>query len=148
MFDGKGRALKGDARELNTILGSGSVVEGKLAIQNSVRVEGRLVGEITSTGTVTVGPEGEVEGNVNAVKVIIGGKIKGGVRASDGVILEANGVLVGDVWTTRITIDEGAMFEGKCTMVEGKGVRSRSNGQSALQGKSNAAAAEVRSTVT
>ena len=66
-----------DRRELNTIIGKGSVIDGKIKIKNSIRIDGKIKGEITSTGTVTVGGEGEVEGAIIAANAIIGGKVRG-----------------------------------------------------------------------
>lgn len=116
MFGGKNRKEIEDGRELNTILGKGSVIEGKISIKNSVRVDGRIVGEISSTGTVTVGDNGEIEGDVTANRAIVGGKVKGRINASAKAVLEANSVFIGDLQTAKLTIDEGAMFEGRCLM--------------------------------
>ena len=116
MFGGKTRNDADDGRELNTILGKGSVIEGKISIKNSVRVDGKLIGDISSTGTVTVGEKGEVEGTINAVRAIVGGKVKGRINASAKAILEAQSVFIGDLKTAKLTIDEGAMFEGRCLM--------------------------------
>jgi cytoskeletal protein CcmA (bactofilin family) len=112
--------IKEDNRELNTIIGKGSVINGKISIQNSVRIEGRVVGEVSSTGTVTIGSKGEVEGDIVAINAVIGGKVKGSIKASEKIILESNSVLVGDLQTVKLTIDEGAMFEGKCYMSDEK----------------------------
>lgn len=110
--------MKEENKELNTIVGRESVVTGKLSIQNSVRVEGKVNGEISSTGTVTIGAKGEVEGDIIAVNTIVGGRVKGSIKATEKIILEANSILVGDLQAARLTIDEGAMFEGKCSMTE------------------------------
>ncbi len=112
--------IKEDNRELNTIIGKGSVINGKISIQNSVRIEGRVIGEVSSTGTVTIGSKGEVEGDIVAINAVIGGKVKGSIKASEKIILESNSVLVGDLQTVKLTIDEGAMFEGKCYMSDEK----------------------------
>ena len=118
MFGGKTRDDADDGRELNTILGKGSVIEGKITIKNSVRVDGRVVGEISSTGTITVGEKGEVEGDIIAQRAVIGGKVKGTISASLKTILESQSVFIGDLSTAKLTIDEGAMFEGRCLMTE------------------------------
>ena len=112
--------MKNDSKELNTIIGKGSVINGKVSIQNSVRIEGRIIGEVSSTGTVTIGSKGEVEGDIISVNAIVGGKVKGSLKASEKIILEANSIFVGDMQTAKLTIDEGAMFEGKCCMTEEK----------------------------
>jgi len=112
--------MKNDNKELNTIIGKGSVINGKVSIQNSIRIEGRIIGEVSSTGTVTIGSKGEVEGDIIAVDAIVGGKVKGSMKASEKIILEANSIFIGDMQTAKLTINEGAMFEGKCCMTEEK----------------------------
>ncbi len=116
MIKEKSNNMKEDSRELNTIIGKGSVVNGKVSIQNSIRIEGKVIGEVFSSGTVTVGAKGEIEGNVEGINAIIGGKVKGCVTAAEKIVLEANSILIGDLKAVKLTIDEGAMFEGKCSM--------------------------------
>lgn len=106
----------GDRRELNTIIGKGSVIEGKIKIKNSVRIDGKIKGEITSTGTVTIGSDGEVEGTINAANAIIGGKVRGKMNVQSKIILEKNSVLIGDLKTQKLNIAEGAIFDGNCIM--------------------------------
>ena len=116
----KSSNMKDDNKELNTIIGKGSVINGKVSIQNSIRIEGKIIGEVYSSGTVTIGAKGEVEGNIEAINSIIGGKVKGSVIASDRIVLESNSILIGDLKAVKLTIDEGAMFEGKCCMTDEK----------------------------
>ncbi|MCH7781927.1 polymer-forming cytoskeletal protein [candidate division KSB1 bacterium] len=106
----------GDRRELNTIVGKGSVIEGKIKIKNSVRIDGKIKGEITSTGTVTIGSDGEVEGTINATNVIVGGRVRGKMNVKSKIILEKNSVLIGDLVTQKLNIAEGAIFDGNCIM--------------------------------
>ncbi len=110
--------MRDDNKELNTIIGKSSVVNGKISIQNSIRIEGKIIGEVISSGTVTIGSKGEVEGDIIGIVAIIGGKVKGSVRAEEKIVLESNSILIGDLKTAKLTIDEGAMFEGKCYMTD------------------------------
>ena len=105
-----------DNRELNTIIGKGSVIEGKIKIKNSIRIDGKIKGEISSTGTVTVGADGEVEGTINAANAIIGGRVRGKMNIPSKIILEKNSVLIGDLKTQKLNIAEGAIFDGNCIM--------------------------------
>ncbi len=105
-----------DQRELNTIIGKGTVIDGKIKIKNSIRVDGKVKGEISSSGTTTIGSEGEVEGTINASNAIIGGKVRGKMNVQSKIILEKNSVLVGDLKTQKLNIAEGAIFDGGCIM--------------------------------
>ena len=105
--------------ELN-LIGAGTVFEGKLRTPGSIRVEGRIVGEITATQNVSIGGSGYVDGNVTGKNVTIGGKIKGAVLAQEKLVLESKAVVRGDIRAARLVIDEGALFDGKCMMSEAK----------------------------
>ena len=116
MFRNKNGSSTVHMETLNSILGKGSVINGTVKIENSVRLDGRLIGELHSTGLVTIGPDGDVDGNIYARSAVIGGKVKGSIQTTDQITLEVKSVVVGDLKTTKLTIDEGAMFEGNCNM--------------------------------
>ena len=120
MLRNKNGSVKSQPDKLNTIIGKSSVINGTVRIENSARLDGRLIGEIHCTGTVTVGSQGDVEGDIYSQSAIIGGKVKGRIETSEQIILEAGSVFIGDLKTSKLTIDEGAMFEGNCLMVKDK----------------------------
>jgi cytoskeletal protein CcmA (bactofilin family) len=105
--------------ELNLIT-AGTVFEGKLRTPGSIRVDGKVVGEITATQNVSLGNAGDIDGNVSAKNVTIGGKMKGMIFAQEKLVLEAKAVVRGDIRSARLVIDEGAVFDGKCMMAEAK----------------------------
>jgi len=102
--------------ELNTILGKGSVFEGNLVVEHSLRVDGRVKGDIETPDTLVVGKDGEVIGNVKVKALVLGGKLEGTVVASAKIVLEDKSVFRGEMKTNKLVIDEGAIFEGKCSM--------------------------------
>lgn len=102
--------------ELNTIIGRGSTFEGALTVQSSLRVDGKVIGNIQVGDSLIVGKEGEIEGEVRVRNAVIGGKVRNKILASGKVVLEAKSVVYGEVRTSRLVIDEGAIFEGKCSM--------------------------------
>ncbi|MFC1477513.1 polymer-forming cytoskeletal protein [candidate division KSB1 bacterium] len=116
MFGIKEGNASTDDRELNTIIGKGSVIEGKINIKSSIRIDGKIKGDISSTGTVTVGGEGEVEGTITASSAIVGGRVRGKMIVKHKIILEKNSVLIGDLKTQKLNINEGAVFDGNCIM--------------------------------
>jgi cytoskeletal protein CcmA (bactofilin family) len=105
--------------ELNLIT-AGTVFEGKLRTPGSIRVDGKVVGEITATQNVSLGNAGDIDGNISAKNVTIGGKIKGMIFAQEKLVFEAKAVVRGDIRTAKLVIDEGAVFDGKCMMAEAK----------------------------
>jgi len=106
----------GRGGELNTIVGKGTLITGDMQVRNSLRIDGKVKGNIKVTDTIVIGKEGEVEGNVNAKHLFLAGVIKGNVTASGKVLLESTASVFGDIKAVRLVIDEGALFDGKCAM--------------------------------
>ncbi|MCG3120871.1 MAG: hypothetical protein ALAOOOJD_03766 [bacterium] len=104
--------------DLNTIIGKGSAVEGTVKVQSSLRVDGRIKGQVSTTDSLVIGKEGEIEGEVRVKNAIVGGKIKGKIFASGKVVLEAKSSFYGELKTSKLVIDEGAIFEGVCSMTD------------------------------
>ncbi len=102
--------------ELSTILGADAQFEGKLTVKQSMRVDGRVKGELTSSETITIGSNGSVEGDITAKDVIVGGKVTGRLTASGKTVLERSSVLKGDLKTKRLVVEEGAVFNGNSDM--------------------------------
>ncbi len=112
--------------DLNTIIGKGSVIEGNLTVQSTLRVDGKVKGNITTSDSLVVGKEGDINGEVTVRNAIIGGKLRGKIHATGKVVFEANSVFNGEIKTGKLVIDEGARFEGVCSMSDGKVSESKS----------------------
>jgi cytoskeletal protein CcmA (bactofilin family) len=106
--------------ELNTIIGKGTKIKGNLNVQNSLRIDGTVIGDVHSTDTVIVGKDGEVQGQVKGKHILLAGKVQGNIAASERVYLESKAVIQGDIRAARLVVDDGAVFEGKCSMGNGK----------------------------
>ena len=100
------------------IIGAGTVVEGKVRSQGSVRIDGKLIGEVTASESLSVGVSGEIEGNVTAKNVTVGGKVRGTISASEKIVFEGKSVVRGDIRATRLIVDEGSIFDGRVSMTE------------------------------
>jgi cytoskeletal protein CcmA (bactofilin family) len=108
-------AGKDDGKDLN-LIGHGTTIEGKVRSQGSVRVDGRIVGEISAYEGVSIGGSGEVDGNVTAKNITVGGKVRGNLNAQEKLVFLSQAVVQGDIRASRLVVDEGAMFDGKCSM--------------------------------
>jgi cytoskeletal protein CcmA (bactofilin family) len=103
------------------LIAAGTVFEGKLKTPGSIRVDGKVVGDIVATQNISVGTSGDVEGNLTAASVTIGGKLKGSAVAQEKLVFESRAVVRGDIRAAKLVVDEGAQFDGKCAMtVEAK----------------------------
>jgi cytoskeletal protein CcmA (bactofilin family) len=94
-------------------IGKSLVVKGEVSGSEALYVDGRVEGTINLSGNrLTVGRNGQVQANINAKEVVIQGKVKGNITASDRVDIRNEGALTGDVICQRISIEDGAYFKG------------------------------------
>lgn len=94
-------------------IGKGLFIKGEISGSESLFVDGKIEGSISLPGhRVTVGRNGQVAANITAREVVILGKIRGNVSATDRVDIRAEGALNGDVAAARISIEDGAFFKG------------------------------------
>lgn len=106
---------KGSNVEIN-IIAHGTVVEGKIVSQGSMRVDGRVNGNIHVNGNLTIGTTGEVYGDIEAKSAIIAGKVNGTIVVAEKLVFESKAVIKGDIKASKLVVDEGAIFDGKCVM--------------------------------
>jgi len=106
----------GRGGELNTIVGKSSSITGNIKVQNSLRIDGQVNGNISATETVIIGKDGSVNGNVKAKHVLLAGKVSGNISTSGKVFLETTASISGDITAVQLVVDEGAVFDGKCKM--------------------------------
>ncbi|HVP28622.1 MAG TPA: polymer-forming cytoskeletal protein [Myxococcota bacterium] len=102
---------------LSAFIDQGTEFEGRLTFRDTVRIDGRFVGEITSENTLIVGETGEVEAEVDSQVVIVGGTVVGPVKARRRLVLHKTARLEGDVEVGSLAIEDGAVLNGRVTMV-------------------------------
>ena len=94
-------------------IGKSLIVKGEVAGSESLYIDGRVEGSINLPGNrVTVGRNGQISANVTAREVVVLGKVRGNINASDRVDIRSEGSLTGDVVAQRISIEDGAFFKG------------------------------------
>ena len=94
-------------------IGKAIRIVGQIFAKEDLYVDGDLEGSIESLDTrVTIGANGRVQANVKAREVVILGQIQGDVEATDKVDLKKDAKLIGNIATSRISIEDGAVFKG------------------------------------
>jgi cytoskeletal protein CcmA (bactofilin family) len=94
-------------------IGKSLVIKGEVAGSESLYIDGKVEGSINLAGNrVTVGRNGQVAANISAREIVVLGKVRGNVTASDRVDIRSEGSLTGDVTAQRISIEDGAFFKG------------------------------------
>ncbi|TVS13735.1 MAG: polymer-forming cytoskeletal protein [Wenzhouxiangella sp.] len=94
-----------------TVLAAGSSLVGELALDGNLHVDGRINGSINSTAEVTIGPEGRVEGDIKAQRVLISGSFEGNIEA-ERLEIVATGKVTGEVVVGQLVVESGAQFNG------------------------------------
>ena len=94
-------------------ISKGLIIKGEITGSESLFVDGKVEGSISLPGNrVTVGRNGQVSASIAAREIVILGKVRGNVAATDRVDIRAEGALTGDVAAARISIEDGAFFKG------------------------------------
>ena len=94
-------------------IGKSLVIKGEVTGSESLYIDGRVEGSINLAGNrVTVGRNGVVAANITAREIVVLGKVRGNLTASDRVDIRSDGSLTGDVVAARISIEDGAFFKG------------------------------------
>jgi cytoskeletal protein CcmA (bactofilin family) len=99
-----------------TLLAKGVHLKGEIRVEGTVRIDGRLDGEIQTKGQVIVGEDGLVQGTIVAGTVISSGRIKATVTATDQIQLMKTATMIGDVHTPVLTMEAGAKIQGTTDM--------------------------------
>lgn len=124
--------------EVTTLLGRGSEFEGKLSFEGTVRVDGKLSGEIFTDDVLIIGEGAEVHAEINVGAVVIEGTVHGNIHAKRSVEIHTPARVRGNISTPSLSIDKGVIFDGQCQM--------ESNG--AAGGKARASASASSASVT
>lgn len=99
-----------------TIIGPGTSVTGEIESKGTIRIEGALTGRVQCDDTIVVHETGQVRADLVAGQVIISGSVEGNVFAYDRLEVTNKGKIIGDIAAPRVSIAEGVVFEGRCTM--------------------------------
>ncbi|MCX7809353.1 MAG: polymer-forming cytoskeletal protein [Leptospiraceae bacterium] len=108
------------SESLNSVIGPGSIFEGKFYISGSLRIDGKFQGEIKTEDELVVGETGKVKTNIKARSVVIAGTMIGNIQATEEVRLEKNGKLLGDVETPILYLTPGVIAKGMMTITGGQ----------------------------
>lgn len=103
-------------RTVDTLIASSTTIEGKITHPKSLRIDGKVNGEIDCEGDVHIGKSGKVEPVIRAKNLYIAGKVKGDVYVTEKVHLMETGKLSGNVTSNGIIIDDGGQFVGNSDM--------------------------------
>jgi cytoskeletal protein CcmA (bactofilin family) len=102
--------------EITAFLGKGTEFKGVLSFEGTIRVDGKVDGEVISKDTLIAGDGAFLQGEITVGTIICSGKIVGNVNASQKVHIIAPGIVQGNIKTPKLIIEEGVTFDGKSEM--------------------------------
>ncbi len=105
------------ANRLKLVIGEGSKITGDVEALGTIIIDGTIIGQVTGEKAV-LGEKAYVQGDIVAGSIIMEGKIEGNLRGKERVELGATGHVVGDIYTSRLSIMEGAVFHGRSYMIQ------------------------------
>ncbi|NDI34725.1 polymer-forming cytoskeletal protein [Chengkuizengella sediminis] len=104
-----------DPNKTDTLIGEGSIFEGNIKSEASIRIDGKIVGDIYSEGDVIIGENGVALSNINARNTTVLGKIEGNVETKK-LQISSTGKVHGNISISILTIEDGGEFEGNSKM--------------------------------
>ena len=120
-------ALEGERRQeslpppqkvSSTLITQGITIKGTVEGEGVVQVEGTVKGEFNMVGAIIVADSGLVKGPITADVVRVAGRVEGNVTAREHLRLESSGILIGDVTTASLVVEDGGCLNGRSTMMK------------------------------
>lgn len=105
-----------DDRSKTSTISMGTEIVGEITANGNFRVEGKIKGNLKITGLLVVGGTGEIEGDVVCKSATVAGKIDGKITVEELMALTETAKVHGDIITSKISVDQGAVFSGTCKM--------------------------------
>jgi cytoskeletal protein CcmA (bactofilin family) len=104
---------------VNSVVGEGSIFEGKFYIHGSLQIDGKFEGEVKTEDQLVIGETGRVKTDIFARSVIVGGTVIGNIHADEQVSLLATGRVLGNINSPRVAIEEGVVVRGEISISAG-----------------------------
>ncbi|MFZ9504672.1 MAG: bactofilin family protein [Cyclobacteriaceae bacterium] len=105
----------------------GTVIQGNIETTGNMRIEGKVTGNVMSSSKIALGPVSAVLGDISAMNADIEGEVKGNLEIGELLTLKSTAVVEGDIQTSKLVVEPGATFNGKCTMGNARNLRISNN---------------------
>ena len=99
-----------------TVLGQGASLEGNIVSAGSLRIDGRVKGQINADGDVVISPQSQVDADIKAESITVAGTFKGNIMVKGRAELARGGRVDGNITCKSLVVQEGAIFQGQSMM--------------------------------
>jgi cytoskeletal protein CcmA (bactofilin family) len=99
-----------------TLIGAGTTLKGDIGSNSDLRIDGTIIGNVSSTAKIVIGASGNVEGDISGNQADIVGKVSGNIKTKDLLQLRGDCVVNGNVHAGKLQIEPTAVFNGQCHM--------------------------------
>jgi cytoskeletal protein CcmA (bactofilin family) len=113
-------SIGADGAFINSFIGEGTRFDGNIALSGLLRIDGDFYGKISTDGKVLIGKSGRAECSISARTVVVGGVVKGDIRCTEKLVVLSSGIVLGNVRSPKMIIEEGVIINGEC-LVDGQG---------------------------
>jgi cytoskeletal protein CcmA (bactofilin family) len=108
-----------NTEKLESLIGGNSTFKGDIDTKGTIRIDGVIEGNINADWVI-IGEKAQVRGDVASRGIVVGGRIDGNLRAKEIVEIRAKGQVCGEIHTSKLTVIEGAVFDGRSSMHKGE----------------------------
>ena len=116
MFGSMKKRIDNPAGDIETIIGRGTKITGKITGSGNIRIDGHLDGDVVTTGDIVVGESGVVQGEIRAGNLTVAGIATGNVTCDGNLSIQSSGQLIGDVRVRSLIVSDGGIFKGRSEM--------------------------------
>ena len=99
-----------------TLISSGTTIKGDISSNSDLRIDGTIIGNITSSAKIVIGSSGVVEGDINGNNADIVGKTSGTIKVKELLQLRGECVVNGNIYAGKLQVEPSATFNGQCHM--------------------------------
>jgi len=108
-----------NSENMECLIGPEANFQGEFVVKGMLRIDGLVQGRVNAD-CVVLGKTGVVIGEVKAKRIIVGGKVEGGLWSQEIVEINATGKVQGDIFTNKLSVTEGGEFNGRIEMKMGE----------------------------
>lgn len=113
-----------------TLVSTGTTLKGDISSNSDLRIDGTIIGNVSSSAKIVIGANGSVEGNISGNQADIVGKVTGDIKTKDLLQLRGDSVVKGNLFAGKLQVEPTAIFNGQCHMGTAATAAVASNGSS------------------